>query len=249
MSTCAACGKRHLWRRLGRRLAIPEYRMLTGFWPWIDVRVCDGCLENYDREFAERLHLLAPDVLENNEPVVERVCLVCGTLESPGEWREAWRWVTAEGRPARHARFFLCSRHADFPYVDGIIVSSNLTSLDRMKAVLNELPTVGSDLLARVEHWRPEEGKGPPEAAGFAAGLTRDQAAEAALHYWRQPAEEVDAKAAWMGPIRKNYRMRYRLDLVRDYAGGRREVLTVVRTALDRFTTYRTTPHAAHPKP
>jgi hypothetical protein len=43
-----------------------------------------------------------------------------------------------------------------------------------------------------------------------------------------------------MGPVRKDYRMRYRLDLVRDTAAGRRETMTVIRTALDRFTTYRT---------
>jgi hypothetical protein len=241
MGRCAQCGKHYWFRGLSRRLDIPEYRAMTGFWPWGAVRVCDACLEEYDREFNERLHLLAPDVIENDEPIVQPVCLACGTVESPGPWREASRWVGPNGGPARRATFFLCPHHADFPYVEGIVVSSNLTDLARMKSVMNELPTVGGDLLARVEKWRPEDSKGPAGALDFVPAHTRDQVAQAALDYWQQSPEGLEAKAAWLGPIRKDYRMRYRLDLVRDFAGGRRETLTVVRTGLDRFATYRTT--------
>jgi hypothetical protein len=251
MSTCASCGNRFFLRRLSRRLAIPEYRAMTGFWPWTSVSVCDACLEGYDREFTERLHLLAPQVLENDEPVAEPVCLSCGTVNSPGPWREASRWIRLDGRPTRRATFYLCSRHGDLPYVEGIVVSSNLKALAPMKSVLTELPTVGGDLLERVEHWRPETGQGPAGGLDFTAGLRIDQAAQATLDYWQAAPEGMEARAAWLGPIRKDYRMRYRLDLVRDFPTGRREVLTVVRTALDRFTTYRKlhkppAPHAPH---
>jgi hypothetical protein len=250
MAVCASCNKRYLWRGLSRRLAIPEYRAMIGFWPWGAVRICDACLDSYDREFIERLHLLAPGVMENDEPVAQQVCLACGTTESPGPWHEASRWLAADGQLTRRARFFLCSRHQDLPYAEGIVVSSNLTKLDRMQSVLNELPTAGSDLLARVEHWRPEEGKGPTGAMDYTAAQTRDDAAQAAMEYWTATPQGLEAKAAWLGPIRKDYRMRYRLDLVRDYTTGRRETLKIVRTALDRFTMYRTVVmlHAAQAK-
>ena len=104
---------------------------------------------------------------------------------------------------------------------------------------MNELPTVGSDLLARVEHWRPEEGTGPLEAVDFVPARSRDAAAQAALEFWQAAPNHLEAKAAWLGPIRKDYRMRYRLDLVRDYSNNRRETLVFVRTALDRFASYR----------
>jgi hypothetical protein len=203
------------------------------------VRVCSGCLDGYDREFVERLHLLAPSVIENDEPVSQQVCLACGTIESPGPWREASRWVAADGTPTRRARFFLCSRHGDLPYVEGIIVSSNLAAPDRMASVLSELPTAGSDLLARVEQWRPEVGSGPAGAQDFTASRRHGEAAAAAMEFWSASPEGLEAKAAWLGPIRKDYRMRYRLDLIRDFAGGRRETFTVVRLGLDRFATYR----------
>ncbi len=240
MAVCASCGERYLWGGLEHRLAIPEYRAMTGFWPWVSVRVCSTCLDAYDREFVERLHLLAPGVLENDEPVAQQVCLACGTISSHGPWRGASRWVTADGKPTRRAKFFLCDRHADLPYVEGIIVSSNLTSLERMKSVLAELPSVGSDLLARVEKWRPEDGTGPAGARAFTPTRRRDDAAVAAKEFWSAAAPGLEAKAAWLGPIRKDYRMRYRLDLVHDYTGGRRETFSVVRLGRDRFATYRT---------
>ena len=41
-----------------------------------------------------------------------------------------------------------------------------------------------------------------------------------------------------MGPVRKDYRMRYRLDLVRDFSDGRRESLIIMRTGPYKLTTY-----------
>lgn len=240
MAVCHVCKKRYLVRRLNRRLAIPEYRAVIGFWPWLAVRVCDRCVEAHDRDFRERLALLAPDILENDEPVVRRACLACATVAADGPWTEGSKWVDAAGRPVRRARFYLCPRHADLAYVDGIIVSSNLTDARRLGTVLDELPTVGAAILERVEGWRPPQGKGPPGATDFTPGQTHAEAVDAALRFWQDAPDSLDARAAWMGPVRKDYRMRYRLDLVRDTAAGRRETMTVIRTALDRFTTYRT---------
>ena len=155
MAVCNICNQRFPVRGLKRLMAIPEYRSLIGFWPWTAVQVCDGCAAGHDRDFRERLGLLAPDVLENDEPVVGEVCLACGATESDDPWREAAKWVDAAGRPTRRARFRLCSRHADETYVDGLIVSSNLTDAARMAEVFEELPIAGGDLLARVEGWRP----------------------------------------------------------------------------------------------
>ena len=179
--------------------------------------------------------------------MAQQVCLACGTILSPGPWREVSRWVAADGSPVRRARFYLCSRHADQPYVEGIIVSSNLGKLERMKSVLAELPTAGSDLLSRVEKWRPEDGTGPAGARDFVLARRHEEAAAATMEFWAATPQGLEAKAAWLGPIRKDYRMRYRLDLIRDFAGGRRETLTVVRLGMDRFATY-LTERAAPPK-
>jgi hypothetical protein len=241
MAVCEICDKRYLLRPLNARLDIPEYRMMTGFWPWAEVRVCDACLEDYDREFAERLRLLAPDVLENDEPVAEEVCLACGTIEPHGGWHLVSRWVDGGNRPVRRATFYLCGQHKDLPYVEGIVVSSNLLDLPRMEAVLDELPAAGGDLLARVEGWRVAQAtSGPPGAMDFAPGWKRDAVAAFALESWKAKPAGLGAKAAWLGPIRKDYRLRYRLDLVRDFATHQREALSIIRVGRDSFATYRT---------
>ena len=240
MAVCYVCKKRYLLRSLNRRLAIPEYRAVIGFWPWVPVRVCDQCVTAHDRSFKERLALLALDVMENDEPVARRVCLACAATDSDGPWQEASKWVDAAGHPARRAKFHLCRAHADLAYADGIVVSTNLTDTRRMGAVLDELPIVGGEILERVEGWRPPDGRGPAGTLDFTADRRHAEAVEAALRFWLDAPPDLDAKAAWLGPIRKDYRLRYRLDLVRDRVGGRREMLTVIRTASDRYTTYRT---------
>lgn len=240
MAVCHVCRKRYLLRPLNRRLAIPEYRAVIGFWPWVPIRVCDQCVAAHDRNFKERLALLAPDVMENDEPVAQRVCLACAATESAGSWQEAAKWVDAAGHPARRAKFRLCRQHADLPYADGIVVSTNLADAQRLGAVLDELPTVGGEILERVEGWRPPAGRGPAGAIDFTPDQGHADAADATFRFWQEAPPGLDAKAAWLGPIRKDYRLRYRLDLVRDLIGGRRETLTVIRTASDRYTTYRT---------
>ncbi|MGB2936654.1 MAG: hypothetical protein WBD05_00420 [Phycisphaerae bacterium] len=241
MAVCDVCKKRFRLKRLRRRLAVPEYRSMIGIWPWLAVRVCDGCVETHDRDFLERLRLLAPDVLRNDEPIVRQVCLVCGAVRSPGGWHAASKWLDGDGRPTRRARFHLCSEHRDAVYIDGIVVSSNLTGADRVGEVVDELPTAGADLLERVEGWRPGEAGcgGPADACDFSAGLARDQAVARAWRFWREAPEGLEAKAVRLGPVRKDYKMRYRLDLVRDFSDGRRETLVVVRTAPDAFASYR----------
>jgi hypothetical protein len=237
-----------MFRRLRRLLTVPEYRAMTGVWPWITEPVCDACLDDYEREFTERLRLLAPQVLENDEPVVEKVCLSCGAQESPGPWRQASRWVGRDNLPIRRAKFYLCNTHRDLPYVEGIVVSSNLMDVRRIRAVLDELPAAAPNLLQRVEQWSPEEGNPPPKGLDFEMFRTRDQAADDALAFWKATPEGIAAKAAWLGPIRKDYRLRYRLDMVRDYVTGRRESFIVVRLAVNRFATYRTdSPTGAQP--
>jgi hypothetical protein len=237
-----------MFRRLRRLLAVPEYRAMTGVWPWVAVPVCDACLDDYEREFTERLRLLAPQVLENDEPVVEKVCMACGAQESRGPWHQASRWVGRGGLPVRRATFYLCHPHRDVPYVEGIVVSTNLTDARRMQAVLDELPAAGANLLQRVERWSPDEDKPPPESLDFEMFRTRDQAADDALAFWKATPEGLAAKAAWLGPVRKDYRLRYRLDLVRDYGTGRREMFIVVRLGVNRFATYRTdSPTGAQP--
>jgi len=240
MARCDACKERFLLKGLNRRLAIPEYRAMIGIWPWIPVRVCDACLEAHDRDFLERLRLLAPQVLENDEPIVGHVCLACGAVESADGWREASKWLDAAGRPVRRARFHLCGKHAGAVYIDGIVVSPNLSSAERLAEALDELPAAGADLLERVEGWRPGEAAGPAGATHFKPDLSRDAAAAEAFRFWQEAPAGLEAKAAWMGPVRKDYRMRYRLDLVRDFSDGRRESLVVVRTTPDRFAVFRT---------
>ncbi|MCX5649629.1 MAG: hypothetical protein NTX40_11140 [Planctomycetota bacterium] len=238
MARCDACKKRSLGHGLNRRLAIPEYRAMVGIWPWITVRVCDACLEAHERDFLDRLRLLAPQVLENDEPIVAPVCLACGAVESAGGWREASKWLDAAGQPVRRARFHLCGKHASAVYIDGIVVSSNLSSAERLAEALDELPAAGADLLARVEGWRPGEAAGPAEATHFKPDFSRDAAAAEAFRFWQEAPAGLEAKAAWMGPVRKDYRMRYRLDLVRNYSDGRRESLILVRTGPAEWTTY-----------
>ena len=242
MAVCHACKKRYLWRGLNRRLAVPEYRSMTGFWPWVGVQVCDGCLEGYERNFLERLRLLAPDVLENDEPIVGEVCLACGTL-APGDggpWQEASKWAGPDGRAVRRARFRLCPAHRQAVYIEGVVAATNLADESRMRAVLGELPTVGGELLERVEHWRPEDGRGPPGAEAFVEGMNRHETAAKALDFWQGRPEGLVAKAAWLGPVRKEYRMRYRLDLVREDDAGRRDAFSIIRLGDDRFAAYRT---------
>jgi len=238
MARCDACKERFLLKGLNRRLAIPEYRAMVGIWPWIPVRVCDACLEAHERDFLDRLRLLAPQVLENDEPIVAPVCLACGAVASSGGWHEASKWLDAAGRPVRRARFHLCGRHAGAVYIDGIVVSSNFSSAERLAEALDELPAAGADLLERVEGWRPGEAAGPAGATHFKSDLSRDAAAAEAIRFWQEAPAGLEAKAAWMGPVRKDYRMRYRLDLVRNYSDGRRESLILVRTGPAEWTTY-----------
>jgi hypothetical protein len=239
MAQCDVCKKRSPGHGLNRRLAIPEYRAMVGIWPWIPVRVCDACMETHERDFLDRLRLLAPQVLENDEPIVAPVCLACGAVTSPGGGREASKWLDAAGRPVRRARFHLCGKHAGAVYVDGVMVSSNFSSAERLAEALDELPAAGADLLARVEGWRPGEAAGPAGARYFKPDLSRDAAAAEAFRFWQEAPAGLEAKAAWMGPVRKDYRMRYRLDLVRDFSAGRRESLILMRTGPDKWTTYR----------
>jgi hypothetical protein len=241
MAACDACGKRYFMRPLARRLDIPEYRAMTGFWPWLEQKVCEACLLEYDRSFLERLRLLAPMVLENDEPIVGKACLACGTLDPKGAWALASKWVDAGFAPARRARFYLCHPHRRLPLVEGLIVPTNLTDLEAMQAVLDELPAAGANLLERVEHWRPNTGEGPPGAEDFVADKRRDATAHEAFDFWQSSPGGLAAKSAWLGPIRKDYRLRYRLDLVREFETGIRESLVVVRLATDRFATYRAT--------
>jgi hypothetical protein len=236
MATCHVCKHRFPLRGLNRRLALPEYRSAIGFWPWLRVRVCDDCVERHDRDFLERLRLLAPDVLANEEPIVGMVCLACGTTSSDGPWRRVSKWIDAAGQPVRQATFHLCGAHAHTVYIDGIVVTSNFAA--RLDEVLDVLPVAGAQLLERNEGWRPGEGDGPPGAGDFTPGRSRDETRTAVKAFWRDRLEDVAARAAWLGPVRKDYRMRYRLDVVRDLHGGRRETLVVVRTGDDAFSTY-----------
>ncbi|KPK47737.1 MAG: hypothetical protein AMK72_08065 [Planctomycetes bacterium SM23_25] len=240
MAVCDVCKGRQGLKRLHRRLAIPEYRSMIGFWPWIHIKVCDDCVTGHDRDFRERLALLAPDVFENDEPIVRQVCLACGAAETDVAWHRHSKWLDAAGRPARRATFYLCGDHADLPYVGGIVVGTNLVSHSRMAEVLEELPVAGTDLLKRVERWDPQGDDGPAEATDFAAGRTADETLDGAMQFWEGTPDGLEARAAWLGPVRRDYRMRYRLDLVRDFDDGRRETLVVIRTGAEAFTTYRT---------
>ena len=256
MGVCDICDTRYMFRKLNPRLEVPEYRAMTGFWPWVELRVCDACLADFDQEFIERMRLLAPGVLENDDPVAMEVCLACGSLEPHGRWRLASRWVDADNHPARRATFNLCHRHEDLPYIEGIVVSSNLVDAKRIEAVLDELPVAGPDLLARVEGWRPEIGKdptepckGPPDVLDFASGWKGDAVANFALDFWQAKPDGLKAKAAWLGPVRKDYRLRYRLELVRDYVSRPRETLVIDRIGRDLFATYRTIAKAPAKQP
>jgi hypothetical protein len=239
MAVCGVCRKKKSGR-LGQRLAIPEYRAMTGYWPWVEIPVCEECAAAHDRDFRERLGLLAPQVLENDEPVVGRVCLACGAVDEDKAWPEASKWIDMAGRPTLRARFYLCEAHRDEAYIDGIVVSTNLADTARMAAVMGELPTVTSEMLARVEGWRPEDGSVPPGSVDFMGGRTPAEALAAGMAFWQACPSGVLARAAWLGPVRRDYRLRYRLDLMRDYAGGRRETFTMVRTGPEKMATYRT---------
>lgn len=239
MPRCDVCHTPTTCGRLHRRLAIPEYRSMIGFWPWIFIHVCDACVTAHDRNLRERVHLLAPDVVENDEPIVRRVCLVCGEAETDVAWQQASKWLDAQGRPVRRCTFTLCGEHAGAAYAEGVVVSSNLTGREAMAALLDELPTVSPSILERAEGWQPGAGSGPAGAEAFTPGQSRDDAVEAALEFWQASPEDLEAKAAWLGPVRRDYRMRYRLDLVRDFTDARRETLVVTRTGPEAFATYR----------
>jgi hypothetical protein len=245
MSVCDVCKKRFVLKRLKPRLAIPEYRAMIGFWPWVALEVCDDCAPRHDRNFAERLKLLAPDVIENDEPIVRPVCLACAAVETDGAWHEAAKWVDPNGRPVRRSRFSLCEAHRGAVYADGIVISSNLAGAEALRSVLDELPAVTEALVARAAGWSLTRDDGPAGAADLRANRTQEETLADAAAFWQASPDGLEAKAAWLGPVRKDYRMRYRLDLVRDYAAGRRESLIVIRTSPTRFTTFRTVVSAA----
>jgi len=123
-------------------------------------------------------------------------------------------------------------------------VATNLADAARMRSVLEELPAAAADLLDRVEAWRPGDGRGPPGACDVPDERPLAEAAETALAFWLAAPDGLEARGAWMGPVRRNYRLRYRLDLAADFADGRRETLAVVRLGPDRFATYRPAPPA-----
>jgi len=239
MPQCNVCRRNTPQVRLHERLALPEYRSMIGFWPWITVRVCDGCVAAHDRNLRERVHLLARDVVENDEPIVRRVCVACGQADPDADWHEAAKWIDAAGAPTRRCRFYLCGAHARVPYAEGIVVSSNLTGPEPMAALVDELPTVSPSIVARAEGWHIGSGQGPAEAEAFAPDRSRNEALEAALAWWEASPDGLDAKSASLGPVRRDYKMRYRLDLVRDFDDGRRNTLAILRTSPEAFATYR----------
>ena len=239
MAQCDLCKTDVPRGRLHRRLQVPEYRSMIGFWPWVFITVCDQCVTAHDRNVRERVHLLARDVVENDEPIVRRVCVACGEAETDVAWHQVSKWLDAEGRPVRRCTFYLCGDHADAVYAEGIVVSSNLTGREAMARLVDELPTVSPSIVERTERWNPGADGGPPEAADFTPGRSRDEAVEAALAWWLEAPDGLEAKAAWLGPVRQDYKMRYRLDLARDFVDGRRETLVVLRTAPETYATYR----------
>jgi len=244
MARCDICKREAPRGRLHRRLQIPEYRSMIGFWPWGFLRVCDDCVTAHERNLRERVLLLARDVVENDEPIVRRVCVACGKAETGEGWRQASKWLDAAGRPVRRCTFSLCGDHADVPYAEGIVVSSNLVGRALLARLVDELPTVSPSIVERAEGWHPGAGGGPEEAKDFAPGRPRDEAVDAALAWWLDAPNGLEAKAAWLGPVRRDYKMRYRLDLVRDFTDGRREALAVLRTGPEAFATYRLTGEA-----
>ena len=244
MAECDICKRESPRGRLHRRLQLPEYRSMIGFWPWLSVRVCDACVTGHDRNVRERVLLLASDVVENDEPIVRRVCAACGQAETDVAWRRVSKWLDADGAPTRRCRFYLCGEHADVPYAEGVVVASNLTGRGRMAALVDELPTVSPAIIERAEGWQVGAGGGPPEAEDFTPNRTPDQATDAALAWWEGAPEGLEAKGAWLGPVRRDYKMRYRLDLARDFADGRRETLVILRTGPETLATYRLTGEA-----
>jgi hypothetical protein len=239
MPECDVCKQQVPKGRLHQRLQVPEYRSMIGFWPWIFLRVCDNCVTAHDRNLRERVHLLARDVVENDEPIVRRVCVVCGEAETDVAWHEASKWVDAAGRPVRRCTFYLCGEHAGAVYAEGIVVASNLAGREAMARLVDELPTVSPSIVQRAERWTPGAGQGPPEAQAFAPHVSCDEAVDAAVAWWGESPEGLEAKGAWLGPVRRDYKLRYRLDLARDFADGRRETLVVLRTGPEALATYR----------
>ncbi len=239
MAECDICKRAVPRGRLHRRLQLPEYRSMIGFWPWVFIRVCDDCVTAHDRNLRERVLLLARDVVENDEPVVRRVCAACGQAETDAAWHQASKWLDADGRPTRRCTFYLCGEHADAVYAEGIVVASNLTGIEAMARLVAELPTVSPAIIERAEGWHVGTAGGPPEAEAFTPEASADEAAHAALAWWQERPEGLQARGAWLGPVRRDYKMRYRLDLARDFADGRRETFALLRTGPDTLATYR----------
>ena len=239
MAECDICKTEVPRGRLHRRLQVPEYRSMIGFWPWVFIRVCDDCVTAHDRNLRERVHLLARDVVENDEPVVRRMCVACGEAETDVAWHQASKWLDAGGRPVRRCTFYLCGDHAGAVYAEGIVVSSNLAGREPLARLVDEVPTVSPSIVERAERWNPGAGGRPPEAEDFTPGRSRQETTEAALAWWLDAPDGLEAKAAWLGPVRQDYKMRYRLDLARDFADGRRQTLVVLRTGPETFATYR----------
>jgi len=165
--------------------------------------------------------------------------VACGRAEAGDDFREAAKWLDATGAPTRRCRFYLCGDHAHVPYAEGIVVSSNLTGREPMAALVDELPTVSPSIVERAEGWRLGEGQGPADAEDFTPQRSRDETLDAALAWWQETPEGLEAKGAALGPVRRDYKMRYRLDLARDFEDGRRITLAVLRTDPETFATYR----------
>ena len=114
MPACDVCKARKASKDLAPRLAIPEYRVLIGYWPWVQVEVCAVRLEAHDRDFLERLRLLARRAGEQR---ADRRPGLPGMRHAGGRRMGRWIEMARRLRPADSPRDLPPVRHAPRPGV------------------------------------------------------------------------------------------------------------------------------------
>ena len=238
MGRCSRCGRKRLLLGFPRRLAMPELRAMVSHWPWHRVEVCPRCAEAFQKEFAERLRLLAPDAVADEGEVTAEVCLLCGNQGADATCVESGRWVDASGR-AVATRFRVCDLCRGKVLVNSIVSAAELRSGADFEKLLRGLPEVSADLVQRTEGWSPAEGAGPAGSSGVERELGVEAAVNEAESFWSttpEPIAEADGtpvRGATLKPDRHGA-IRTHLELL--WRSGRRDTsieaaLRVYRTA------------------
>lgn len=186
MGRCSRCGRKRFLRSFPRRLDIPELRAMVSHWPWHRVQICPACEPAFQREFDERLALLAPQAVAAEGDVTQGVCLMCGNQDPDAKMLQSARWTDAAGAPVA-TRFHVCPGCHGRLLVNNIVSAAELASAADLRALLPRLPEVGAELIKRNEGWSLAEGPGPEGSQELERDLSLETAAQKAHQFWAAP--------------------------------------------------------------